>query len=242
MGGRVLRAHVDDDPFAALEVPGLVGGGDDGVVFEAKEGVLVKGEAALDGALAEGDVVHLGAGEVLQRGAVAGARKQAHIHLQVAAQREADLVLAFGEQLVDERKRGDVVYSCLNYFWLTSRAGDKQVEVAAGLAPPFRKIGDLDPKARLDQPQRRGVIEGVAADEPSARERRDHEHRDAEAESNRTRHAASFLRKRVNREVFTVSACRRSHRGDVIEEAIVLVIRDEQHCLRPDLGVRGESL
>ena len=36
----------------------------------------------------------LGAGEVLQRGAVAGARQQADVDLQVVAQGEADLVLA----------------------------------------------------------------------------------------------------------------------------------------------------
>ena len=58
-----------------VEVEGVVDGffgfgGDDGVVFEAGEGVLGEGEAALDGALAEGDVVVLGAGEVLKGGAV----------------------------------------------------------------------------------------------------------------------------------------------------------------------------
>ncbi len=74
----------------------------DGVVFEAAEGVLVEGEAALDGALAEGDVVHLGAGEVLQGGSVAGAREEADVDLEVVAEGEGDFVLAFGEELVDE--------------------------------------------------------------------------------------------------------------------------------------------
>jgi len=39
VGGRVLRSHVDDQPLAALEVPGLVGGGDDLVPVLARDGV-----------------------------------------------------------------------------------------------------------------------------------------------------------------------------------------------------------
>ena len=72
----------------------------------------------------------LGAGEVLQRGAVAGARKQADVDLEVVAQGEADLVLALGEELVDERKRGDVLDGGGDDVWFAGRAGDEQVEVA----------------------------------------------------------------------------------------------------------------
>ena len=39
VGGRVLRSHVDDQPLAGLEVPGLVGGGDDLVPVLAGDGV-----------------------------------------------------------------------------------------------------------------------------------------------------------------------------------------------------------
>ena len=46
------------------------GGGDDGVVVEPGEGPFAEGVAQFEGALAEGDVVRLGAGEVLQRRAV----------------------------------------------------------------------------------------------------------------------------------------------------------------------------
>ena len=84
------------------------GGGDDDVVFEAEQGVLVEGEAAFDGALAQGDVVHLGAGEVLQGGSVAAAGQEADVDLKIVAEGEADFVLALGEELVDEREGGDV--------------------------------------------------------------------------------------------------------------------------------------
>ena len=43
---------------------------DDHVVFEAEQGVLREREAALDGALAQGDIVVLGAGKVLHGRAV----------------------------------------------------------------------------------------------------------------------------------------------------------------------------
>ena len=97
-----------------VEVEGVVdfclgGCGDDGVVFDAEEGVLVEGEAALDGSLAEGDVVHLGAGEVLEGGSVAAAREEADVDLEVVAEGEGDFVLAFGEELVDEGEGGDVL-------------------------------------------------------------------------------------------------------------------------------------
>ncbi len=54
------------------------------------------------GALAQGDVVVLGAGEVLQGGAVGGAREEADVDLKLIAEGEGDLVLALGEELVDE--------------------------------------------------------------------------------------------------------------------------------------------
>ena len=83
--GRVWVAAASSSPavFAefgwdVVEVEGFVdllfvGGGDYGVVLDAEEGVLVEGEAAFDGSLAEGYVVHLGAGEVLEGCSVAAA-------------------------------------------------------------------------------------------------------------------------------------------------------------------------
>ena len=119
-------------------------GGDDLVVFEAEESVLAEGEAALDGALAQGDVVMLGAGEVLQRGAVAGAGEQADVDLQVVAQGEADLVLAAREELVDEGEGGDVLDGRGDDVGLAGGAGDEQVEVADGLAAAAQGAGGGD--------------------------------------------------------------------------------------------------
>ena len=116
-------------------VDGFFGvGGDDDVVFEAEQGVLGQGEAALDGALAEGDVVMLGAGEVLQGGAVACAGQQADVDLEVVAEGEGDLVLAAGEELVDEGEGGDVLDGGGDDVGLAGGAGGEQVEIADGLA------------------------------------------------------------------------------------------------------------
>ena len=98
-----------------VEVEGVVDvglgcGGDDDVVFDAEESVLVQREAALDGALAEGDVVHLRAGEVLEGCAVAAAGKEADVDLEIVAEGEADFVLALGDELVDEREGSDVLH------------------------------------------------------------------------------------------------------------------------------------
>ena len=143
----------------------LGGGGDDRVVFEAEQSVLAEREAAFDGALAQGDVVHLGAGEVLQRRSVAGARQQADVDLEIVAEGEGDLVLAFGEELVDERKGGDVLDGGGDDVGLAGGAGDEQVEVADGLAAAAQRAGGGD---RLDAGERAderadalGVLAGV---------------------------------------------------------------------------------
>ena len=104
--------------------------GDDCVVFEAKQSVLRERKAALDGPLTQRHVVMFGSGEVLQRSAVAGAWQQPHVHLQVVAQREADLVLSLGEQFVDERKRSHVLDRRCDNLRLAGRSGDEQVKVA----------------------------------------------------------------------------------------------------------------
>ncbi len=120
---------------------GLGGGGDDGVVFDAEEGVLVEGVAALDGALAEGHVVHLGAGEVLQRSSVAAAWEEADVDLEVVAEGEADFVLALGDELVDEGKGGDVLNRGRDDAGFAGGAGDEEVEVADGLAATAEAAG-----------------------------------------------------------------------------------------------------
>ncbi len=132
-----------------VEVEGVVDvgfgcGGDDDVVFDAEESVLVQGEAAFDGALAKGYVVHLGAGEVLEGGSVAGAGEEADVDLEIVAEGEADFVLAFGEELVDEGQGGDVFDGGGDDVGLAGRAGDEEVEVADGLAAAAEGAGGGD--------------------------------------------------------------------------------------------------
>src|ERR1700753_2641359 len=118
--------------------------GDDGVVFDAEESVLVEREAAFDGALAKSDVVHLAAGEVLQGGSVAAAGKEADVDLKIVAQGEADFVLSLRYQLIDEGKSGDVFDGCADDVRLAGGAGDEEVEVADGFAASAERAGGGD--------------------------------------------------------------------------------------------------
>ena len=102
-GGFELAAVLAEFGRDPGEIEGVVDvffgfGSDDLVVFQAKQGVLGEGEATFDGALAEGDVVVLGAGEVLQGGAVGGAREEADVDLEVVAEGEGDFVLTLSRE------------------------------------------------------------------------------------------------------------------------------------------------
>ena len=85
------------------------GAGDALVVVQAKQAVFVEGEAHLQRALAQRDVVVLGAGEVLHGRAVGFRRQQADVHLHAAAQLEADLVVAFGQHVGDAGEAQDLL-------------------------------------------------------------------------------------------------------------------------------------
>ena len=78
------------------------------VVVEPRQRPLAERVAHLERALAQRHVVRLGAGKVLQRRAVGGRGQQAHVHLQAAAQVEADLVFALGDHVVDAGIGGHV--------------------------------------------------------------------------------------------------------------------------------------
>ena len=129
-------------------------GSHDLVVLKTEQGILTQAEAALDGALAQADVVVLRAGEVLQCGAVAGARQQAHVDLEIVAQGEADLVLALGQQLVNEGQSGHMLHGGSDHIGLAGRAGDEQIEVAYRLlaaAQGTRGRDGLDPGKLADE-------------------------------------------------------------------------------------------
>jgi len=138
-GGFELATVFAELGWNVVEVEGVVdlgfgGGGYDDVVFESEERVLAEGEAALDGALAEGYIVHLAAGEVLEGCSVAGAGEEADVDLEIVAEGEGDFVLAFGDELVDEGKRCDVFDGGADDVGFAGRAGGEEVEVAYGFA------------------------------------------------------------------------------------------------------------
>src|SRR6185312_2830628 len=142
----VVLAEFGGNP---LEAEGLVdivfgGSGYDGAVIDAGQGVLVERVAALEGALADGYVVGLGAGEVLEGGSVGGLGQESDIDLQTIAEVEADLVLALGDEVHDGRIGGGVLDGGGHLILGAGGAGDKDVEVAAGFAAPAEGAGGLD--------------------------------------------------------------------------------------------------
>ncbi len=152
---RVLRGGFDLAAVLAqlgrnpVEVEGAVDvffgcGGDLGAVIEAGERVLAERIAALERALAHGNVVHLGAGEVLQRGAEGGARQQTDVDLQTGAQVEADLVLAFRDELGNGRIGGGVFDGGGDDVFFAGGAGDEHVEIADGVAAAAERARGRD--------------------------------------------------------------------------------------------------
>src|SRR5579883_100445 len=106
--------------------------GDEGAVIHAREGVFAEGVSAFEGTLANGDVVHFGAGEVLQGCAVGVFRKQAHVYLKTSAKAKADFVLAFGDEVHDEGIGGGVFDGGLDFPFRAGASGNEDVEVADG--------------------------------------------------------------------------------------------------------------
>jgi len=88
--------------------------------------------------------MHLGAGEVLEGRSVAAAREESDVDLKVVAEGEADFVLAFGEEFVDERESGYVLDCSRDDARLTGGTGNEKVEVAYGLASSAERAGGSD--------------------------------------------------------------------------------------------------
>ena len=70
---------------------------------ESGQAVLAEGVTHLQGALAQGHIVGLGAGEILHGGAEGFGRQKAHIHLHAAAQAKADFIFAAGDDFHQAR-------------------------------------------------------------------------------------------------------------------------------------------
>ena len=139
-------AHLGRHPVHAQRGVDLFfgGRGHDGAVVEPGQRPLAQRVAHFEGALAQRDVVRLGAGEVLERRAIGFRRKQAHVDLQAVGEMEADLVLAFGDDVVNAGIGGDVIDRGAGVLGRAGRAGDQQVEVAGGFAAAAERAGRCD--------------------------------------------------------------------------------------------------
>src|SRR6202012_5048829 len=119
-------------------------GGDLGAVVEAGGRVLAERVAALERTLAHGDVMHLGAGEVLQRGTEGSTRQQTDVHLQTASQVKTDLVLTPGDELRYGRIGGGVLDGGGDSLFFAGGAGDEHVEITDGGAATAQRTGGCD--------------------------------------------------------------------------------------------------
>ncbi len=119
-------------------------------------------------------------------------------------------------------------------------------QVAADGTAPRGDVGLLDPEALLHEADHRGVVEGLGADVAALAPGGDHDHRDARAEPVRSGRVAAATGVEVLRHVGRGQAPggggRRVRRDHVVEEAVVLVVGDEQGGLGPDRRVRGQRV
>ena len=80
------------------------------VVADAEQPVLVQLEPEADGAIAQRDVVRLGAGEILHRGPAARGGDESQIGLEAALHQDARLRVAVAEHPLDEPVRDECVH------------------------------------------------------------------------------------------------------------------------------------
>ncbi len=119
-------------------------GGDGGLVVEAGESPFAQCVTHFQGALAERNVVGLGAGKVLERRTVALGGQQADVNLEASGDVEADLVFALGNYVVNAGIGGDVLDGGFSVLRGAGRTGDEQVEVAGGFAATAQGTGGSD--------------------------------------------------------------------------------------------------
>ena len=119
--------------------------GDRLLAFERGQAVFVQRVSHLQRALAQGHVVRLRSGEVLHGRAERFRRQQAHVDLHAAAQVEADLVVAAGDDVHQRRILRDVGDGLLaSFFGGAGFSGDENVEIADGLAAAAQRSGGRD--------------------------------------------------------------------------------------------------
>ena len=132
------------------------------------------------------------------------------------------------------------------------RVGAGEVErggqVAAHRPPPGRDVRLVDAEPALDQADDRGVVEDLRADIAAPAPRRDHQHRDPLAQSvragrlGRAAGGPEQLGGGVRGGPAPRGRGRRSRRHDVVEEAVVLVVGDQQGGAAPHVRVRRQGV
>ena len=133
--------------------------GDALVVVQRNSPYSLSVNPILQRALAQRDVVVLGAGEVLHGRAVGFRRQGAHVHLHAAAQLEADLVVALGQHFDDAGKAQDLFdQSGALLVVHAARSGDQHVEIADRLASATQRTGRRDLLDSLDVLQMLGQL------------------------------------------------------------------------------------
>ena len=135
------------------------------------------------------------------------------------------------------------------------RVGRREIErgreIAADRAAPRGDVG-LDQvraarrKAPLDEPDERGVVERLRADPTTLAPRRNDDHRDPDAQTVGAAGipgpAGEDLVADIHRREAFGRRARRRGRHQVIEEAVVLVVVDEQDGLAPELRVGRQRI
>ena len=129
------------------------GRGDDGIIVQPGQRPFAERVAHLESPLAQGHVVRLGPGKVLQRRAVGLRGQQANVHLHAVGQVEADLVFTLGDQVGYARKRGHVF----------DRRGGLFGRAGTGRSP-------ADPDRRQSRGPRRSEPAGVTLSNPAKRQ------------------------------------------------------------------------
>ena len=125
-------------------------------------------------------------------------------------------------------------------------------EVAADRTPPRRDVRLQDAEPLLHEPDDRRVVEHLRADVAARAPRRHHDHRyalaqtvragDAGTRPGRSGLAVVELQRGVDGRGTGVGRHRGVRRHEVVEEAVVLVVGDEQRRAAPHLRVGGEGV
>ena len=102
LGRNVVELELGVDFFFSFSCDRFFG-------VEFGQAVLAEGVSHLEGALAQGDVVGFGAGEILHGSAEGVGRQKADVDLHAAAQSEADFVFAAGDDFHEAGKLDDVL-------------------------------------------------------------------------------------------------------------------------------------